>query len=127
MGSDKILHRLRAETPFQGTMDVWVKRFSLETGGLMHGQMQAEQRPSSVLEIVDLLEERGRKLVAADEVLERLVHVKSGGHKLLRPHRASVGQDNARRLSSFEQNALDVDLRLIAAAGRDERLHEPAR
>ena len=61
-----------------------------------------------------------RKLFAADQVLEGLVHVERRGDELLGPHRAAVTQLDAGRLATLDDDALGVDLRLEASARGDE-------
>src|ERR1041385_3013073 len=46
-----------------------------EPARLVHRQMQTVERPLGVLEAVELFEERGRHLLAADQRLESLMHV----------------------------------------------------
>src|SRR5262245_40529081 len=89
--------------------------------------MQSEQRPSRILERVDLLQKIRGKLPASDQLLERLMHVESRGDELSCPHRASVRQRNSGRLAALDQDPVDIDLRLVSPAGRYERLHETAR
>ena len=89
--------------------------------------MEAEQAPFGVLELVELGAPRFGKLLAADQLLERLVHVDGRGDELARAHGAAVGKFNAGRLAALDHDAVDVDLRLIRAAGGDELFHQAAR
>ena len=89
--------------------------------------MQTKQAPGRVLESVELVEKRGRQLLAPDQALERLMHVERRGDKLFRTHGAAVSQLNAGCPAVLDDNAADIDLRLERAAGGNEGLHQSAR
>ena len=98
-----------------------------ELRALVEREMQAEQAPGGVLEAVELLQERSGELFAADQGLERLVHVERRGDELPGPHGAAVVELDAGGLAVLDDDAVDAHLRLVAAAGGDEGLHQPAR
>ena len=60
VGRNEVRHRLGADAPFQRPTNVLVETFGGETRRLVQGQVQAEQRPSGVFEIVELLLKRRR-------------------------------------------------------------------
>src|SRR6185312_12722980 len=114
------IYRLGAETPFQGAMQIRIERLGGEAHRLVQREVQAVERPGGVLEAVELLQERRRKLRAADVILEGLVHVERRGDELLGLHGAAVFQGDAGRLAAFDDDAVELDLRREAAARRDE-------
>ena len=96
----------------------------VEAHRLVQREVQAEERPRGVLEVVELLQERRRKLLAADVVLEGLVHVEGRGDELPGPHGAAVLQRDAGRLAALDDDAVELDLRRKAPAGGDEGLEQ---
>ena len=124
---EQVVHGLRADAPFLGTVDVRIEFFRGKARAFIERQMQSEQAPLRVLELVDLVEERLRQLRAADELLEGLMHVEGRGDELGRADGAAVGQRDAGRLAAFDDDAVDSDLWLKRAAGGDETFHQSAR
>ena len=89
--------------------------------------MQAEQAPCRVLEPVQLLQERGRQLLASDHAFKCLVHVEGGSDELSGAHGTAVGQFDPGGAAILDDDVVDIDLRLESAAGGDEGLHQAAR
>ena len=79
------------------------------------------------MESIELLEERRRKLRAADQFLEGLMHIERARDELPRTNRAAVVQHDAGGLAAFDHDAIEFDLRLKSSARRDESLHQSAR
>src|SRR4029079_18272440 len=67
-----------------------------------------------------------RKLGAPDVLLEGLADVHGAGDELPGPHRAAVLQRDAGRLAALDDDAVKLDLRRKAPAGRDESLGQRA-
>src|SRR3981189_797272 len=99
MCREQLVHGLRTEAPFQRAVDVRIEFLRVEAHRLRPGQMKAEERPLGVLEIVELLQERGRKLPASDVVLEGLMHVQRAGDELLGAHGVPVLESYSGRLA----------------------------
>ncbi len=105
MRREQILHGLGADRPFQRTVDVGIEFFRGEARALVQRQMQAEQAPFRVLEVVELFQEGGRQLLAADQRFECLMHVERGGDELPRAHRAAVVERDAGRLAVLDRRS----------------------
>src|SRR3954471_4559526 len=122
MRGEQFLHGLSAERPFQDAMDVWIEFLGVEAHRLVQRQMQAEDRPLGVLEIVELGQERRRKLVAADGVLKSLADVERAGDELLGPDGAAILQRNAGGPAALDNDPVELDLSGETPARRDEGL-----
>ena len=127
MRREQILHGFGADAPFHRAVDIGIEFFRGETRAFVERQMQAEQAPGGVLEGVEFFQERRRQLFAPDQILEGLVHVERRGDELARPHGAAVVEFDAGGLAVLDDDFVDAHLRLVAAAGGDEGLHQPAR
>ena len=55
------------------------------------------------------------------------MNISGARHELPRAHGALVGERNAGGVAALDDDAGDVRLRLVGAAGGDERLHQAAR
>jgi hypothetical protein len=121
-GREQFVHGLGAEAPFQRVMQVRIEFLRGEAHRLVQRQMQPVERPAGVLETIELVQERRRKLRPADVFLERLVHVHGRGDELPRPHGAAVFQRDAGRLATLDDDAVEFDLGGEAPAGGDEGL-----
>src|SRR5262249_42762322 len=123
MRREQIFHRLRADTPFQRAIDVRVEFLSREARAFIESQMQAEQAPSGVLKVVDLLKKRGGQLFSTGKRVEGLMHVERGRNKLPRPYGAAICQLDSRGTVIFDDDMVDIDLWLEGAASCDECFH----
>jgi len=56
VGREKVLHRFRADAPFERAVDVGVEFFGCKPWTFIKGEMQTEQTPGRVLERIELLE-----------------------------------------------------------------------
>ena len=86
----------------------------MKARALVQREMQPEQRPGVYLKPSSFLQESLRQLLAADHVLEGLVHVERAGDELPGAHGAAVGERDAGRAAAFDHDAVDRDLRLEA-------------
>ena len=127
VGREQVLHGLGADAPFERAIDVRIEARGRELRSLMQCEMQAVERPGGRLELIELAPERLGQLLATDQLLERLVHIERARHELPGAHRAAVGERDAAGAAALHEDAVDRDLRLVAAAGRDEGLHQAAR
>ena len=108
---EQVRHRVGADAPFERAIDVRIERLRGEARALVQGQMQAEQRPGGVLEAIEPRLQRLRQLLAADQALERLVHVDGAGDELPGPHDAAVVERDPGRASALDHDAIDPHLR----------------
>src|SRR6516162_623183 len=74
-GGEQVLHRLGADAPFQGAVNVRIEFGGGKFRRLVQSEMQAEQRPTGVLKAIELCGEGRGQLRASDQIFESLMHV----------------------------------------------------
>src|SRR5262249_44080010 len=127
VGREKVLHRFRADAPFERTIDIGVEFFGGKSRAFIKREMQTEKAPGRVLERIELFEKCGGQLLAPDQVLECLMHIERRGDELFRAHGAAVGQFYASGPAILDDDATDIDLRLESTAGGNEGFHQSTR